>query len=151
MSGLPGVSFSPGGYAGPGGGAPSLQGLLPYVEGLLSQGGGQTPPTVGVFYPGGPPPGSGGFNPISPGQFGRQPNTSNGPFNVSDPPAQAFGFQSPFNPLMAFDLMGLGLGPMRSPFAGSGLWGYPSAFQSPVRPGGGPAPIPQSGGKGMTA
>jgi hypothetical protein len=82
-----------------------------------------------------------------------------GPFDVTAPLAQTFGIGSQFNPMTVFDLMNLGLGPFVSPFAGSGLQGYPSApFTRGLSAAAGPAvsgalaaatPVPRSGGKGV--
>ena len=64
------------------------------------------------------------MNPLSP-----QPTTRFGPFDVPNPITQTFGFDSQFNPLMAFDLMQMGIGPFVSPLVDSGLWGYPRVAQ----------------------
>jgi hypothetical protein len=76
-------------------------------------------------------------------------------FNAT-PPLPTIGVGSQFNPTALFDLITQGLGPFGSPFAGSGLAGYPpsspGAAGLPV-PAGPPlsgAPLPRSGGKGVT-
>jgi hypothetical protein len=128
------------------------------------------PPGIGNFSPGGhyipkinvPP---GGYNIVppflpyaagagsrpqspQPGAHGGRPNVY-GPFDVTDPILRTFGIGSAFNPMTVFDLMNLGV----SPFAGSGLPGYPptpgGAFPGPTVGGPGSAPLPRSGGKGV--
>jgi hypothetical protein len=79
---------------------------------------------------------------------------------VTNPVSQSYGVQSPFNPMLVFDLINMGLGPLQSPLSGSGLPGFApgvsgsgmmSAPAGPALSGqlAGAAPVPQSGGKGI--
>ncbi len=107
--------------------------------------------------PGGPSAGPGPAPQPNPGP------RSYAPFDVTPQLLQTFGISSAFNPLTVFDLMNQGGTPFVSPFAGSGLLGYPRTLPGAGLSGGaglsaaaGPAvsgtlsrvPLPQSGGKG---
>jgi hypothetical protein len=140
MAGTPGISaFNLPGSIGPFGGISYPMGSFNFPAGL--------PSTFGAR----PAPGAGSRGKPAPGR-------SYAPFDVTNPFTQAYGIQSPFNPMMAFDLMSMGLGPFQSPFAGSGLLGYPPASYGPKvssvpvlggKVPAGQAPVPSSGGKGM--
>jgi hypothetical protein len=140
MAGTPGISaFNLPGSIGPFGGITYSMGNFNLPAGF--------PTTFGP----GPAPSIGSRGKPAPGR-------SYAPFDVTNPFIQAYGIQSPFNPMMAFDLMSMGSGPFQSPFAGSGLLGYPPASYGPKvssvpvlggKVAAGQAPVPSSGGKGM--
>ena len=142
MAGIPAIS----GFSAPGpGGIPS--GIIPSVGSFKL-------PTGLALSTGANPTPSGAAHAI------RSRPKPYGPFDVTDPVIQAYGIQSPFNPMMVFDLMNLGAAPFQSPFSGNGLLGFapavsgPGMMSAPAGPAlsgqlAGAAPVPQTGGKGI--
>ncbi len=145
---------------------PSGIGNLPSGIGNFSPGGNSLPanlklPPAGYnFLAGLPLAPNAGYAPGSAPVAGPKAQPSSyGQVGVTGALMPTFGVGSPFNPMNAFDLMNLGLGPFVSPFAGSGLPGYPPATpgastSAPAGPAIGGAlavgaPLPRSGGKGV--
>jgi hypothetical protein len=134
-------------------------GLSSLPSGLSNYGYSQSGTSVKV------PPGGYGTLPAALGTTSTSKSTSKpgttqsgyGPFDVTPPTAQTFGIGSAFNPMTVFDLMNQGASPFVSPFAGSGLLGYPSSVFGggvvPMSAGAGNmaagAAVPGSGGKGI--
>jgi hypothetical protein len=138
---------------------------LPSGMGSFSPGGGYVLPpnrhipSVGNNFSNGIAQAAGSSTPISvPMSRSRTTRNPYAPFDVTTPLLQTFGIGSQFNPMALFDLMNLGAAPFVSPFAGSGLLGYPGlGFGSGLSAPAGPAvsgqlasaPLPRSGGKGV--
>jgi hypothetical protein len=145
---------------------PSGIGNLPSGIGNFSPGGYSLPgnlnlPPAGYNFLAGLPlaPGAGYASGSAPVTGPKAQPNSNGQVGVTAALMPTFAVGNPFNPMSTLDLMNLGLGSFVSPFAGSGLPGYP-----PATPGAGMsapaaaavgdalaagAPLPRSGGKGV--
>jgi hypothetical protein len=121
------------------------------------------PPGGYGLLPGMPGAGAGPASGPAPAAQPKTSPISYAPFDVTPQLLQTYGIGNAFNPMTIFDLMNLGMGPFVSPFAGSGLMGYPGTLPGAGLSGGaglsapaGPAvsgtlasaPLPQSGGKG---
>ncbi len=137
-------------------GIPAISGFsVPAVGGIPS---GVVAPVGSYKIPAGLALGAGG----SPGASGAAQASAAqapgyGPSDITNAGIHAYEIQSPFDPMMLFDLMNMGVTPFQSPFSGSGLAGFAPAvsgsrvMSAPALSGqlAGAAPVPQSGGKGI--